>query len=168
MTHPPRHHSWIQNVSRPGVKLSGEVSTPTDLQSLNFDVPLRMVATPARSIVEPGDVLLYEGVHYLTGFYAQTKHARHMRMVPLPQQVLHERITTAPDPVTGLARGQVKTSLGQIWCHQLITGEVADGHSKAQQVRIITGAPLQVGDIVDGRKVQRIRHELGLQIAEAA
>lgn len=168
MTHAPRHQSWLMSVTRPGVKLSGEVSTPTDLQSLNFDVPLRMLTTPARSVVEPGDVVLYEGVRYLTGFYAQTKDARHLRMVPLPQEVAHERVETTIDPVTKLERAQAKVSLGKIWCHQIVTGEVADGHSKAQQVRIITGAEIRVGDTVGGRKIQRIRSELGLQIAEAA
>jgi hypothetical protein len=71
------------------------------------------------------------------------------------------------DPVTELERDDGYIDMGDIWCAlEPMDREVSDFRMSAsfEQSRLISGRPIQHDDLIDGRKVTRAEHTLGVII----
>lgn len=88
----------------------------------------------------------------------------------MTSQVSWQRRETKLDPVT---RQQISNGppveLGPIWAsvESYTRGDEDPGlRIPTDRLRLITGAPIRLNDIIDGKTVKRLNHTLGVSIAE--
>jgi hypothetical protein len=90
-------------------------------------------------------------------------------MFPVTTHASWKRETTKSDLVTGLPIGSGQTELGPIWVAIEIYGrEEVDRHTHVgvDRSRVLTGASVQLNDIIEDRMVRRLNTVYGISIAE--
>lgn len=92
------------------------------------------------------------------------------RVFQVPTQATWMRASNTVDALTGLERtSPTRTNMGDIWIAVEIYGrETPDQGLRVSEEtrRIITGAPIQLGDLVDNTPVKRLAPIFGVWLAE--
>lgn len=93
---------------------------------------------------------------------------RTFRLVEVTRQAAWKRPQTVTDTMTQLKKNTVPQDLGQIWCLQEQMQEDFDRTIRVHEDRwrLITGAALQLNDLIDDKTVKRVDIALGVSIAE--
>jgi hypothetical protein len=133
--------------------------------------PRHALHTRYAEIVSPGTVIFDEMGRVFLVAQHETQQGLYKvsRLFELTRQVAWGRMTESTEPLTGLARNLVETSMGNIWVATDIYGreEVDRGlHMAMDRVRIITGSAIALDDRVDGRIVRRLNTVYGVSVAE--
>lgn len=106
--------------------------------------------------------------HGIGQMYSQTLYRTH-RLAQLTAEVSWTRMQTVTDTLTNLKKSTTPTELGPIWVALEPFGrEPLDLtlRVKEQIRRLITGSPVQLGDLIDGQVVKRLDPMLGVWLAE--
>lgn len=156
-----------------GVVLPMEEGTTA---SYDFTEPRITIRLRSDSVVGTGDIVIDPaGRRYLladhdTNSVYNTILYKSHRGFLMNRQVLWQREAEGViDPLTQLSKGEAKVSLGTIDVLIEIFGrEDLDGTIKVREQtrRLVTGAPIQLNDIVDDMVVKRIDLALGVWVAE--
>jgi hypothetical protein len=157
------------NLSQSNSKVYGIVSSPkarTGTES--FGPAQRMLHARRGSIAAPGDTVLDLGERYALGYFSKTANDEVFRMFLLHFEGDVMRKTEVQDPVSGFYANKGVTKVGHAYydCQQNGYGSDVD-KLKRNKYRIVTGFPLQPGDMLDQYKIVQVQTELGVTIAEA-
>lgn len=157
------------NLTQGNSKIYGIVTAPKATSSSeSFAPPQRMLNARRGSVVTAGDTVLDLGEHFVLGAYSKTVNDEILRMYPVPFRGEVMRKVTTQDPVSGFATNGGLTTIAQIWYDQQANGTGKDvDQTTRRKYQIITGYPLQPGDLLGPRKVVSVTTELGVTIAEA-
>jgi hypothetical protein len=155
-----------------GASFWGELIKPASQSSRpdNFDSPRRLVRVGVNANVTAGMVMVTQlGKYYLLAEHDDDETPRlALRMFYLfevPNVVSWERMVTIQDTVTGMDREYQKLNLGTIYCAMEAPGVFKDGAFgvRSSTYRVITGSPVQLGDILNGnKKVVSMAVQLGV------
>lgn len=138
-----------------------------------FVNPRRVLRTPFKSAVRTGMVLRTPaGAHFIVGTNGPSDQPegtiwQSWRLFEATEQVVWQRRKKQTDITTLLERDDGLEPLGTIWAAlEPLDREVGDFKMSAsfEQSRIITGRPIVVDDLVNGRKVTRAERALGVII----
>ena len=152
------------------------ISQLRNLPDTSFVYPRRFLRVSKNAQVGITDVIRTPGGdHYLVAEHGTEEFggdvvSKQFRLFKVDKQISWKRKATVVDPVTGLAKQIGDTLLGTIWCALApIRMEEDSIHIAKRVYRLITGAQIQVDDIVDNRLVVRnVETLLGVSIAEVA
>lgn len=90
------------------------------------------------------------------------------RLIPV-EKVVWERMVGGIHPVTKQPTATTKTVVGKVWACIEPNGNASEAMSIQKPVyRIITNAPVLVGDIIGGYTISKVQTMLGVHLAEAA
>lgn len=160
----------IDGLSFYGEMVKPQTRTPPD----NFDEPRRLLRVGAKAAVDVGTVMITGfGRRYLLARHEDTEtprlHMRWFRLIEVPDELSWRRPATTIDPVTGIDRDLVMTDLGTIYCSKERPGSLKEPAIGVRQptFRVITGAAVQLGDILDENlKVKQVSEQLGVNFLE--
>ncbi|RQT19452.1 hypothetical protein DF044_01955 [Burkholderia contaminans] len=171
MTTLPQLTRILVNVSRSNAKVYGIVSSPSAKSSSEqFTTPQRMLHVRRGSVANPGDTVNDLGFYYVLGDFSRTANDAIFRMFHLPFNGNVQRTSHQIDPVSGFARNEAMSTIGKTWYDVRPLGQTTDvSNSKRQRYRIITGFPLQEGDLIgpSNYRISNVKFELGVTVAEA-
>ncbi|MDH7796428.1 MULTISPECIES: hypothetical protein [unclassified Beijerinckia] len=94
---------------------------------------------------------------------------RSFRLFQMTAKVAWGRMSEVTDLITGLKKGEKVDPLGNIWVSfELYGREEVDRvlHIGIDRVRVVTGAPVQLNDYVDGKRVSRLTKVFGVSVLE--
>jgi hypothetical protein len=158
---------WV-NVTRISACFLGETYDP-EKQVTAFEEVVRLLRVPAESVAAGGDHVIQGMAHYVLSPHSVSEGLRIFRLIPLPDQVLWKiQSAKVTDPVTGLLVDIGTTFLSNIWARKItrgFSGEMKGGFER-EVIRYVCGATVQAGDLLDGRKIQRVYTEQGVLTAE--
>lgn len=139
-----------------------------------FVAPRHVLRTKSPSSVRPGMVMRTEsGRVYIISHNGPSERREgtlweSYRLFEVSGQYKWERRRKVVDPITRLERDDLSTqNLGMIWCAmEPFDREAVDREMRFsfQQQRVITGAPIMAGDIVNGAAVTKVDTQLGVYI----
>ena len=155
-----------------GFRFTGTLQPVEDMKIYADDYfPVRQILrvfTPVT--VRAGDVIRDTlGQRYLLGELDRRDVYEGFRLYPLNRQVEWLRPATGLHPLTGEPVSGTPTSRGQIW----ILSEVVSREARGAQIkvseevkRILTGADVQLNDLLGGERVVKMQKVLGIKILE--
>jgi hypothetical protein len=142
----------------------------------DFTESRTIIRVPHISVVKTGDVVIDPAERkFLLADHDQnivydTISYRSHRAFPINKRVMWQREEdTVIDPLTGLSKGTGKVDLGEIdVLIELFGREDFDFAIKVREQtrRLVTGAPIQLNDIVNDMVVKRVDLALGVWVAE--
>lgn len=142
----------------------------------DFTESRTIIRVPNESVIKTGDIVVDPvGRKFLLADHDQnvvydTVSYRSHRAFPINKRVLWQREENGVlDPLTQLPKGTGKTNLGEIdVLIELFGREDFDFAIKVREQtrRLVTGAPIQLNDIVDDMVVKRVDLALGVWVAE--
>lgn len=161
-----------------GFPFSGAVM-PLDeggVAAYDFSYPRTYLRLPKQSVVNTGDIIIDPaGRRFLLAdhdepaIYNTILYRSHL-MFPLNSVCVWQRESKGvKDPLTGLARAGGKDELGNIEALiEMFGRESRDGAIRVaeQTRRMVTNAPIQLGDVIDDMIVRRLDRALGIWVAE--
>jgi hypothetical protein len=157
---------WV-NVTRISACFLGETYDP-EKQVTAFEEVVRLLRVPTDSVAAGGDHVIQQMRHFILSEHSQELDMKVFRLIPLPDQVLWKvQSTKVTDPITGLLVDSGTTFFSNIWVRKITKGFAKEtGHFEREVIRYVCGSTVQVGDLIDNRKVNRVFLEQGVLIAE--
>lgn len=155
-----------------GGSFKGQVFAPVDYMPLdNFSTPRRMLRTGADADVDAGTVFLIGTRRYMLAYHSDHETPRlsmkTWRLFEVDQDLSWQRYTAIEDLVTGLPRDTELTDLGTIYAAlELPKTESDQLNVPRPKYRLVTNSVIQLGDLVDGKKVTQVWTQLGVWFAE--
>ncbi len=141
--------------------------------SYDFTSPRLLLRVGAESIIGAGHMIFDSfGRRFLLADYgAEAGTYKVFRLFHMTHQVSWKRTRVTVDPLTSLPKSasQKPTDLGDIWCAiEFLPRENIDLtlRIKEQTRRVISGADLQLNDLLDDMIVKRLDNQLGVKFAE--
>jgi hypothetical protein len=153
-----------------GLVLEGQMMDVKDTSTVrDFTLPRRQLLTSITSPARPG-MIIKDGLrkYLLIDRAEKTRNmTRVFSLAEVTQTAAWSREEQSTDLVTGLDRSYAKTDLGMIevvWeLMQVQSDSEAQGGSK---YRVLTGATLQLGDMLDGKVVKFVQQVQGITYGE--
>lgn len=171
----PRYHVPFVVVEGGSGIVHGEM-TETDQKQIPvyaFVNPRHILRTPIQTALRAGMVVRSPaGGHFIVGNNGPSEQPegalwQSWRLFEATGQFSWSRRVKYVDPVTELEREHGSEDMGMIWAAmEPLDREVSDFRMSAsfEQMRLITGRPVEHDDIVAGRKVTRSEQVLGVRI----
>lgn len=153
-----------------GLVIEGQMLDVKDNSTIrDFVLPRRQLLVSVHSAARPGIVVQSLLRSYL--LIDRAEKARDMTRVfnlaEITDRVNWSRQVTHKDRVTGLDRGAETTSLGMIEVAKELMKNERDGEDQtADRYRVLCGAELHVGDMVDGKPVRFVQKVQGITYGE--
>jgi hypothetical protein len=149
-----------------GVLMPAKDSVPT-----NEFVGVRLLLRVRRDEPISGGVIIkdHQGRTLLLGEHDYVATAKTFRVFVMTGQYSWLRRGEMTDPVTGLKKAGAPIEQGPVWAALEILGSLsADGgtHMPTEKRRVITGAPVALGDQFDGKLVRRVTRIFSLWLLE--
>lgn len=147
---------------------------PVNAGASSFLASRRTLKVPVDSPAVPGDVITLLGggkFILLNGSDSEAGGTRVYRLFTLLQtdrQMTLKRSQTEIHRVTGMAGKTSDVVIGQFWCVFEPLTQVEDINFPTTKYRIVSAAPMQVGDTIDTYSVKRVDMLLGVYVAEVA
>jgi len=155
-----------------GQKVFGQfLEIPDTTRVSNFNSARRLLRTSKTAGVRPGQVLIDAyGIYWMVGEHGQSENRHHyFKLFQADLQLSWARNMVEEDVLTGLKGSVMLSPLGEIrGTYERRTDETGSMMPDEPANLFITPADLKKNDLVDGRKVIRVDHQLGLTIAELA
>lgn len=155
-----------------GPRTVGVIHLPSDLTDpgIEFAYPKMALRVGRHSIVRPGHVIETESGYFLLASHTSTFEYRTLYMLQCDRQVRWTQPVTTIDPVSGLrTSGGPPQDRGDIWVlWERNRREYADLPIRFNQETTLsaTGSQVEIGDMLDGRKVTRVNQALGIRVLE--
>lgn len=150
----------------------GIVDEPSQgtIPAYQFTSPRRLVRTNPGVPIKSGMVIRTKGnATYIVGDLGDSDDIfQSFRLFEVTGRYLWQHRTTSIDPVTELPTDSGMQTKGTIWgTYEPDSKEALDRqlHLDMETGRFITNADIQRDDIVDGKRVTRVDHVLGLKMA---
>lgn len=156
-------------------QFTGIVSEPGqgEVPAYAFNLPRRLLRVEAGLPLRAGQVVRSpEGTVWMLGQHgaAETNNGtlfRNFRLFEATGQFRWERRGKAVDPTTRLPKDTGLQLAGMIWgVYEPGSSELFDRtvHSSFETGRFITTAPVELNDMIDGKKVSRVDLQLGVNV----
>jgi len=138
-----------------------------------FVQPRHVLRATTPTAIRPGMVLLSpEGAPFIVGANGPSEQVvgklwDSFRLFEPTGQYLWSRRTQTIDPITKQPRSGDAIKLGMIWAAlEPMDREQSDREMRVnfEQVRFITGAGIQRGDLIDNRAITKLDKQLGVRI----
>lgn len=155
-----------------GPRTVGVIQLPSDTSDpgIEFAYPKMAIRVGRRSLLRAGLVIETEGGFHLLADHSASQDYKTFYMLGCDRQVTWTRPVPAIDPISLLpTSGSTPTDLGLIWViWERNRREYADLPIRFNQETTLsaTGADVQIGDMLDGRKVTRVNMSLGIRVLE--
>lgn len=122
------------------------------------------------SLISTGQIVrLQGGSNYLVTNHSETADWVTHHLFRCDRQVTWTRLTTTVDPLTQLPKASSPTSLGEIWVlWEKMRREFTDLSMRIAQENhlMVTGADVQLDDLIDDMRVKRVNRALGVNVVE--
>jgi hypothetical protein len=134
-----------------------------------FLTPKQVMRVRPDSLIKAGQVLIYNGDHYLVGDLSTTSEWQSFVLFHCDRQVDWERSSTGTDPTTGLATSSGALNLqGQPWVYwERVLRAPYDNTTRIPNIDYIVATGemgIQKDDLIGGRSIVRYDTSLGLLI----
>ena len=155
-----------------GPRTVGVIQLPSDTSDpgIEFAYPKMSIRVGRRSLLRAGMIIQSESGHHLLADHSVTADYKTFYMLECDRQVAWTRPAGAVDPISKLkTTGGPPAALGQIWVlWERNRREYADLPIRFNQETTLsaTGDDVQIGDMLDGRKVTRVNESLGIRVLE--
>lgn len=155
-----------------GPRTVGIIHLPSDLTDpgIEFAYPKMGLRVGRRSLVRPGHVVETDSGYFLVAHHSQTPDYKSFYLLQCDRQVTWTRPISTTDAVTGLeTSGGAPSNLGDLWVlWERNRREYADLPIRFNQETTLsaTGSAVEIGDMLDGRKVTRVNETLGIRVLE--
>lgn len=169
-----RFEDWLTTTS--GIRFRGVIMPAPDAVSANQIIETRLMlrVRSAEPVNEGLTVIDAAGRVFLMGrddtqLDTNATIAKTYRLFRMVFNVSWQRAATVADPITQLPKRTAMTEIGPIWCAIEPMGALVTDlgtRMPAELRRVITGAPVQLHDTVNGRLVKRVIPVFGVTIAE--
>lgn len=128
-----------------------------------------MMHVPTGSVAKPGDTIKDGDNHYVLQYFNVTVKDLVFRMFLTNEHGDLTRRVTVEDTVTGFARDETEAVIGHIYYGLESRSEQPDvGKFDRSTYRIITGFPLEIGDVISGTyRITEVRRDQGVSYAKA-
>lgn len=168
----PRHYfkalKPLTNVSQANALVFSEIFDPaTEVNA--FEQVVRLVKMRKESIASAGDLVKFEGNHFLLLAHTQESRDVIYRLLPAPDSVQWTRpVSTIPDPVTGLRKaGSGSSVTTTIYCRKKVKSFGKDLNEFNKPItQYVTESPILMGDTLDGSPVKKVWVEEGVYLVE--
>lgn len=161
----------VQIVGGPLTKAVIHRASDNDQPGVEFAYPKVSCRVKPGSLIRTGQVLKTQGEeHFLVCDHSATpKYVTH-HLFRCDRQMVWTRPGTATDALTGLQRATgAPIAMGTIYVMQeRVRREFTDLTLRISQEQAVvaTGSPVQIGDMLDQRRVARLSFALGVRILE--
>jgi hypothetical protein len=160
----------VQIIGGPKTRAIVQRPSQVDQPGLEFAHPKLTCRVRRDSLVKSGQVITIQGgANYLVCDHFSDQDWRIHHLFRCDRQVDWTRPQVGVDPLTKLERaGGQQELLGTIWVMwERVRREFVDLSLRIsqEQYTIATGAPVQINDYIDGKKVDRVASALGVTIA---
>lgn len=149
------------------------IQRPPDIDrpGAEYSSPSLTMRVAKGSLVQSGQVVrLPGGDHYLVGNHSSTRDWTTHHLFLADRQVVWSRYVKVIDNLTGIERVLPDPQeLGTVWVlWEKVRREFTDLNLRiAQQNHLmVTGSDVREDDLIDGKKVIRVNHALGLNVVE--
>lgn len=158
-----------------GRQFHGEImNAPETIGSYdNFLTPRRILKVGPNAGLELGTTVVIAGRKYVLGDNGESEqygaiNYRSYKLFQVDKSLSWSRKVRGKDPVTGIEREYAPEDLGMIWCALEPLRSVVDDFNVPQNMyRLLTGADIQAGDLIDNRlSVHNVELLLGVRVAE--
>lgn len=156
-----------------GAKTRALIKRPSDNDQpgIEFAYPRLTARVLRHSILKSGDVIqVADAERYLLADHSTTTEYRTHHMFLCDRMVSWTRKVEVIDPVTKLKKSDGEPVLiGNLWVMwERTRREFMDLSIRIAQesALVATGADVQLGDLINGMKVKRVNHALGINVVE--
>lgn len=159
---------WILN----GPTTRAIVQRPPDIDrpGAEFTHPSLTCRVRRGSLLRTGQVVtLQGGSNYLVTNHSETADWVTHHLFRCDRQVSWSRVTTTIDPLTQLEKSSGSSPLGNVWVlWEKMRREFTDLSMRIAQENhlMVTGADVQLDDLIDGMRVKRVNYALGVNVVE--
>lgn len=132
-----------------------------------------LIVDPAQPVSAGDAIIDPQGNTFLCGAWSESRMGkvlvgRQFVLFYAPYMTKWQRGTTTTEPISGLPVSGAVQLLGQFPALKEPVSRAKDEERvQIDLTRVVMGVPLQLGDFVDGARVQRVEPMLGLTYAEA-
>ena len=168
----PLYDTFMEQIElENGVRVPGVVQRMMDGDDpdLDFRTPRMLLKTRKNSMVAPGMIIKHLQNHFLVADRSPTSDYNTYWLFQADRRVEWRRQTPITDTLTGLVKSEEQTLVGEIWVSwEMMARQPIDrqlGVSNETN-RILVGANVLLGDIIDGQQVKRVNESMGVKILE--
>lgn len=120
-----------------------------------------------KSTASTGTVVISPiGDRFILGAHVNYEFVTTFKAYNVDREAVWSRSTKTTDTATGLKREGIPTPMGTLWITLEPLRQVKDYDISEDILRFVTGQDVEVGDLIDGKRIIRIVNQIGLKVCE--
>lgn len=150
-----------------GAKFWGELTFADEEGETRFLTARRFLTVARKSTATAGSVVIAQtGERFLLGEHVQYDDITTFKAYVVDKQVIWTRSTKQKDRATGLEKDGIPDPMGTLWVSLEAINQTTDFQISSDVLRFATGQDVQLGDLIDGKRITRIIRQIGLKVCE--